>query len=320
MTEQQNTQQAPAQEAKAPAKTKAPTVAQQLATAEEALARLKDQRTAELKAQAIRDEHTAERIKALEAKPDTIAQALAKVKMEVGHVGKESKAPGNMGGYSFRGVDAVVNACAGPLARHGVVVAPEVLNLERVTNQSRNGAQMLNVYATVRYTFYGPAGDSLATVTVGEAADAGDKAHSKAMSVAYRIALLQTLTLPTDEPDPDSQGYERGAPVQQAPVQQQAPQQQAQHPGVIAVQRRFRSLPKDGYEYLQQIWAQAATESDLPHQGPMATQPHQVEAVMGLLEQAEQAGQPAALDGSQEAQPAQQAPAQQEAQAEVPPQ
>ena len=41
--------------------------------------------------------------------------------------------------------------------------------------------------------------------------DSGDKATAKAMSVAFRTALLQALALPTDEPDPDSQSYERSS-------------------------------------------------------------------------------------------------------------
>jgi hypothetical protein len=39
---------------------------------------------------------------------------------------------------------------------------------------------------------------------MGEAADAGDKATSKAHSVAYRTCLLQALSIPTHEPDPDA--------------------------------------------------------------------------------------------------------------------
>ena len=46
-----------------------------------------------------------------------------------------------------------------------------------------------------------------APVVIGEAGDSGDKATPKAMSVALRTALLQTLMLPTDEPDPDSFTY-----------------------------------------------------------------------------------------------------------------
>jgi hypothetical protein len=52
-------------------------------------------------------------------------------------------------------------------------------------------------------------------VSVGEAFDMGDKATAKAMSVAYRTCLLQALTIPTDDPDPDESSYEQApaAPV-----------------------------------------------------------------------------------------------------------
>lgn len=41
--------------------------------------------------------------------------------------------------------------------------------------------------------------------------DSGDKATAKAMSVAFRTALLQALCLPTDEIDPDAESYERSS-------------------------------------------------------------------------------------------------------------
>jgi hypothetical protein len=41
--------------------------------------------------------------------------------------------------------------------------------------------------------------------------DAGDKATAKAMSVAFRTALLQSLSLPTDDVDPDAHSYERSS-------------------------------------------------------------------------------------------------------------
>jgi len=41
--------------------------------------------------------------------------------------------------------------------------------------------------------------------------DSGDKATAKAMSVAFRTALLQSLSLPTDEVDPDATSYERSS-------------------------------------------------------------------------------------------------------------
>ena len=38
------------------------------------------------------------------------------------------------------------------------------------------------------------------------------------MSVCYRTALLQTLALPTDEPDPDHAVFERRTPVGRDPL------------------------------------------------------------------------------------------------------
>ena len=73
---------------------------------------------------------------------------------------------------------------------------------------------MSHVIVTVDYVFYGPAGDQITARVLGEAFDSGDKAGAKAMSVAFRTALLQALSLPTDESDPDHASYEReAAPV-----------------------------------------------------------------------------------------------------------
>ena len=72
---------------------------------------------------------------------------------------------------------------------------------------------MGHVKVKVSYTFIGAGGDAIKATVVGEAMDSGDKATAKAMSVAFRTALLQTLSLPTDEPDPDSQSYERSEKV-----------------------------------------------------------------------------------------------------------
>lgn len=143
--------------------------------------------------------------------PPTVVQALNTARLEVGSVGKDGRAPAQMGGYRFRGVDAVVNAASAILARHGVLVTPEVLEVDRVTTTAKGGAQMLNVYVRTRFTFHGPAGDTVSAVVLGEASDAGDKATAKAQSVALRVALLQALLLPTDDPDPDAEGYQRAS-------------------------------------------------------------------------------------------------------------
>jgi len=64
--------------------------------------------------------------------------------------------------------------------------------------------------------FLGPKGDHIETAVAAEAMDSGDKAMTKAFSVALRTCLIQTLSLPTDEPDPDQDVYERSG-KQEAP-------------------------------------------------------------------------------------------------------
>ena len=93
-------------------------------------------------------------------------------------------------------------------------VAPTVLEKELKESRTAKGAVMANVYLTVKYTFYGPRGDSISATVASESFDSGDKATAKAMSVAFRTALLQTLALPTDEiDDPDHVTYERAPPT-----------------------------------------------------------------------------------------------------------
>jgi len=151
------------------------------------------------------------------AGPLSIFQIFAAVKREVSAVGKGSE--NKQQGFMYRGVDAVVNAAAPALDRHGVITAPGLKKLDyAIVEIGSNRTRMAHVQVEVTYTFWGPGGDSFSVTVPGEAMDSGDKATAKAMSVAYRIALLQSLNLPTTDPDPDRDSYERSpARPQQLP-------------------------------------------------------------------------------------------------------
>jgi hypothetical protein len=137
-----------------------------------------------------------------------VQAVLIDVMRSVGAVGKSDRNQAQ--NFSFRGIDAVLNAVSPALREHGVVVLPTLERYEASTVEvGRNRTSMGHVTVEVTYTFVGPDGDSLACKVPGEAMDSGDKAASKAMSVAFRTALIQALALPTDEPDPDSTSYER---------------------------------------------------------------------------------------------------------------
>lgn len=115
-------------------------------------------------------------------------------------------------GFSFRGIDDVMNAVGPALRKHGVAVIPTRVDAghERISLASGKGATEVRVGVT--YSIIGPTGDRIDGYSVGESMDTGDKATAKAMSVAYRTFLLQALTIPTDEPDPDLEVHEQRQP------------------------------------------------------------------------------------------------------------
>lgn len=145
-------------------------------------------------------------IRDMSGKPSVI-EALSAVMAEVQAVGKNQR--NTEQGYNFRGVDAVVNAVGPIMRKHGVVAMPLLESASYRDVLTSRGKPSRESTVEVRYRFYGPAGDSVDAVVPGEAMDFGDKGVAKAMSVAYRIVLLQALCIPTDEPDPDEQTYER---------------------------------------------------------------------------------------------------------------
>ena len=147
-----------------------------------------------------------------ETKSLPIAQALNEVMKAVGAIAKTDR--NNAQGFNFRGIDSVVNAVSPQLQKFGVIVVPTVEEYDYASVEiGKNRTVMGHVKVKVTYTFIGSNGDAIKATVVGEAMDSGDKATAKAMSVAFRTALLQSLSLPTDDIDPDAQSYERSEKV-----------------------------------------------------------------------------------------------------------
>lgn len=151
-----------------------------------------------------------------------IHTALNNVMRDVGAVKKNDR--NDVQKFMFRGVDAVVNAVYPALLEHGVTVQPNVRSYDYGTVEVGQGERrkpMGHARVVVEYTFTSTEDGSAVTASAaGEAMDSGDKATPKAMSVALRTALLQSLMLPTDEPEPDAHTYERSAadPIVEARV------------------------------------------------------------------------------------------------------
>jgi hypothetical protein len=140
------------------------------------------------------------------ATPGNLVQKLIAAKKAIGVVRKNET--NEQQKFKFRGIDAVINACSGPLNDQGILTYPvETVSVEQGTATTRGGAVMNTVTVVMRYAFT-DGKDIIEFSAPGSAFDSGDKATAKAVSVAYRTALLQALQLPTDEPDPDSDVYD----------------------------------------------------------------------------------------------------------------
>lgn len=136
-----------------------------------------------------------------------IYPAMIEAMREVGAVAKLGEYRERDGGpvqYRFRGVDAVVNAAGPAFRKAGIIPVPTVVEAERTPGTTKQGGSKMTTVLRVRYDFFAADGSSIAAVVEGEANDTSDKGTGKAFSVAYRIALLQLLAIPTDDPDPDA--------------------------------------------------------------------------------------------------------------------
>lgn len=141
----------------------------------------------------------------------TIFEALNWVMSDVRAVGKDGT--NTFDNYNFRGIDGVLNAVGPALRDHGVFAVPRVEEAQFGTTTTSKGAVMSTTNVKMVVRWYGPAGDYIESVTWGSAFDRGDKSTAKAHSVAFRTALIQTLALPTQEPDPDEHSYDQGNQV-----------------------------------------------------------------------------------------------------------
>lgn len=125
--------------------------------------------------------------------------------------------------FRFRGIDATIDAVGPALRRHKVHVRPRRIVEHSATEYTTSGGtRMLNRIVRVEWEVTGPQGDSFVGESMGEAADAGDKSMSKAQSVAYRVFLLNALSIPTGDPDPDAESHERATPSEREQAVAQA--------------------------------------------------------------------------------------------------
>ena len=107
-------------------------------------------------------------------------------------------------GFKFRSIDDTVASVRKALIKHNVAIVPEVVNVEKSTYQTKSGAVMNVSDVLVNYSFIAEDGSSVVATMAGQASDSGDKAVSKALSMAFKYLCFQTFLCGTDG-DPDAE-------------------------------------------------------------------------------------------------------------------
>jgi hypothetical protein len=130
-----------------------------------------------------------------------VYQAINSVAAEVAASGIAKTRMNEEGGYAYRGIEDVLHALGPLLPLHKLCVLPRVLERDA---QSGDGGEQ-HVVLRVAFDMVSAIDGSRHVVeSFGEAIDDSDKGTAKAMSAAYKAAMLQAFCIPVPQEDADS--------------------------------------------------------------------------------------------------------------------
>ena len=138
-----------------------------------------------------------------------VYQAINAVQRALAAEGISKSRKNQQQGYNFRGIDDVYNAVSPLLGEHNLCILPRVLKRECVERINSKGTALFYVTCEVEFDFVASEDGSKHTIKMfGEAMDSGDKATNKAMSAAYKYAVMQAFAIPTEgDNDADAQTH-----------------------------------------------------------------------------------------------------------------
>ena len=143
----------------------------------------------------------------------SVYQAISNVTAELARSGIGKTKRNAAQGFSYRGVDDVMQALAWALPRCGLVMLPRVVGRTERAAPSKSGGTIYSVILDVEWDLVSVVDGSRTVVRVhGEAMDAGDKATTKALSAAYKYAAVLAFSIPLEGiEDADAHSPEAGA-------------------------------------------------------------------------------------------------------------
>lgn len=150
----------------------------------------------------------------------SVYQAISNVTAELARSGIGKTKRNAAQGFSYRGVDDVMQALSAALPKCGLVMLPRVTNRTERAAPSKSGGTIYTVILDVEWDLVSTVDGTLHTIVVqGESMDSGDKATNKALSAAYKYAAVLAFSIPLEGiEDADAHSPEAGAAPAVAPV------------------------------------------------------------------------------------------------------
>lgn len=131
-----------------------------------------------------------------------VQQALANAIGQLGGIDKDEKNPEQ--GFMFRSIDTITGALRPLLAEAGIVIVPNVLDIQHTEVESKRGSRGYRCVVQMAYQIVGPDGSTLQASMVGEAVDYGDKSTSKAVQMAFKYLLTELCMVGSGDRDHDA--------------------------------------------------------------------------------------------------------------------
>jgi ERF superfamily len=182
-----------------------------------------------------------------------IFQAILAVKRHLASEGVGKNQKNAQQGYSFRGIDDIMNAMAAPLVNAGITVVPNVLSRTQDVFITDSKKRVTSVALDTEFRFVADDGSYMTARIQSEASDYADKATNKAISFGLKYAFISVFNIPVvgaDDGDFESPGNEvvdqSDGPVASAPravaKKKQAPKKTAEKPEVHPLVAKLSSI------------------------------------------------------------------------------
>jgi hypothetical protein len=189
-------------------------------------------------------------------KQPQIHKKIAAVMAELGPIAKDRK--NTQQGYSFRGIDELMNALAPAVTKHGIY--PTTSKIEDVSGESvtsKSGGAGWRIVRRYTFRFNAEDGSYVETMADGEAIDYGDKASNKAYSVAYREAMFKMFVIPFANEDIEEVSHELQSNAKPVPPKQVTDKRDALKRRIFELCNDIALAPlldaKDYIKYVQEV-------------------------------------------------------------------